>query len=136
MRLLDEGKYQTIISAYSLKPSKKFEDELNLMLGFEIISGQNKGIIVYKFYAINPERIDTLKGDMQILGIDLEETGIRALGDPATADKILDLICDIQIKHKKRTDGNGVFQNVYLSKCLGKAEDNFMETDDDECPFD
>lgn len=132
--MLPEGKYQCIISAFSLKPSTKFPDELNLSLGFEIIQGDQKGMTAYKYYQIVPENLDRLKTDMNTLGINLEDD-ITKLGELQTADKILDQIVDISIKHKRRDDGKGFYQNVYLNRSHGKAGDSFQETDDDENPF-
>ena len=133
--MLPEGKYQCIISSYEIKPSEMYADELTLKIGFEVISGDQKGIVAYKFYQIIPERMDTLKTDMTMLGIDL--TGdISILGTAQTANKIVDLIVDITVRHKKKTDGKGFYQNIFINRCLGKAENNeFTEVDDDELPF-
>lgn len=133
--ILPEGKYQCIVSAFSLKPSKVYQDELTLSLGFEVIQGELKGRTVYKFYDINPEYLDTLKTDMNTLGIDLTED-IRKLGDMSTANHILDQIVDIQVKHKKKQKGEGVYQNIFLNRSMGKANGGFQEVeDDDELPF-
>lgn len=135
MPMLPEGKYQCIVSAFSLKPSKNYPDELNLMLGFEVISGDQKGITAYKFYAINPESVERLKTDMQILNIDLEDD-ISVLGEFKTADAILDQIVDITVKHKRKENGT-FFQNIYLNRSMGKASVNGFQPveDDDELPF-
>ena len=137
-RSLPEGKYQTVISAFALKPSTKFPDELNLALGFEVLSGDQKGVTAYKYYSITPEHISRLKNDMLVLGIDLEDD-VSKLGELTTADKILDQIVDITIKHTQKKDGKGFYQNVYVNRSLGKISEGFQEVpegEDDECPFD
>ena len=133
-----EGKYQTIVSAFSLKPSKIFNDELTLNLGFEVLDGEHKGKTVYKYYSIIPEGLDLLKTDMTRLNIDLEDD-IRKLGEMKTAEQIIDQVVDITIKHKKKKNGEGVYQNVYIDRSLGKVQppfENFKEVDDDQLPFD
>jgi hypothetical protein len=132
--MLPEGKYQCAISIFSLKPNANYPDELSLMLGFEVISGDQKGVTAYKFYSINPENLDTLKTDMTKLGIDLTQD-ITILGEAQTADAILDQIVDITVKHKKRKDKEGFYQNIYINRSIGKASDQFQEVDDDELPF-
>lgn len=137
---LPDGKYQCAICAFSLKPSKKFPDELNLSLGFEVLNGDQKGVTVYKYYSIVPERLDMLKRDMVTLGVDLEDD-ISKLGELPTADKILDQVVDITVKQTPRRDGQkGWYQNIYLNRSLGKLSavmGEVLETvDDDETPFD
>ena len=137
MAMLPEGKYQCIITAFSLKPNTKYPDELNLSLGFEVLTGDQKGVLVHKFYSIVPERLDTLKTDMVMLGVDLSDD-ITKLGELETADHLLDQIVNISVRHKKRPDGNGFFQNIFINRCLGKAGlpgEGFQEVDDDELPF-
>lgn len=132
---LPEGKYQCIIGSFSLKPNKNYPDELTLMLGFEVITGDQKGAVAYKFYAINPENLDRLKTDMNTLNVDLSDD-ITVLGEMKTADQILDQIVDITVKHKRKPDGRGFYQNVYLNRSHGKA-DQFQPVDnDDDNPFD
>ena len=135
IRMLPEGKYQCIIDAFSLKPSKLYSDELNLILGFSVITGEHKGETVFKYYAITPENLDRLKTDMITLNIDLSED-ITILGEMKTAEAILDQIVDINIKHRRKKNGEGFYQNVYIVRSLGKADDTFMETEPGETPFD
>lgn len=131
-RMLPEGKYQCIISAFSLKPSKAFPDELNLALGFEVLDGDQRGITTYKFYSITPERMEILKEDLMKLKIDLQDNIVN-LGEESTANAILDQIVDITVKHKKRQNGDGFYQNLYITRSYGK--EGFTEVDD-ETPFD
>lgn len=133
MRSLPEGKYQCIICAFSLRPSKQYPDELSLSLGFQVISGDQKNVIVYKYYAINPENLDRLKTDMETLKIDLHDD-ITNLGEADTAEAIIDQIVDITVKHKAKTDGKGFFQNIYINRAYGK--NSFTEIEDDDNPFD
>lgn len=132
--VLPEGKYQAMVNYYSLKESKTYADELVMSLGFIITTGPQKGKTVFKTYPIVPERIGTLKTDLSILNIDINDD-IRSLGDPQTAGKILDLIVDLTIKHKHVEER--IYQNIYLNRCHGKAEENFVEApdDDDELPW-
>ncbi len=137
-RSLPEGKFQAVISAFVLKPSSKYPDELNLTLGFEVINGDQKGVTAYKFYSLTPEHIGRLKPDMETLGIDLEED-VTKLGERTTADKILDQIVDITVKHTKKKEGKGFYQNIYINRSVGKLSEGFQEVpegEDDECPFD
>lgn len=129
VHLMPEGKYQALISQFALRSSKTYQDELYLSLGFEVIDGPEKGHTAYKNYPIVPEYIGKLKNDLAILGIDLRGD-IRTLGEPDTANMIIDLIVDITIKHRQNNDRT--FQNVYLDRLVGKAEDQFVEVRDDE----
>ena len=136
--IIPEGKYQCVISAFALKPSRNYPDELNLSLGFEVLDGPQKGKTVFKYYMIIPEGLDILKTDMSCLGINLEDD-ITRLGELSTAEAILDQVVDITIKHKKKQKGEGVYQNIYINRCLGKiavGDNSFQEVDDDELPFD
>lgn len=133
--ILPEGKYQAMISAYLLKPSKIYQDEMNLQLGFDILSGEHKGKTVYKYYSIIPEGLDMLKTDMVMLGIDLQDD-ITKLGDELIGQSILQTVVDITIRHKKAKNSERIYQNVYINRVAGNASEAFMEVDDDESPFD
>lgn len=132
--MLPEGRYQCIVSAFSLKENRNYPDELSLILGFEVLHGDQKGVTVYKFYNINPESLDILKTDLTIMNVDIEED-ITLLGEMKTADKIIDQIVDITVKHKRKKDEQGYYQNIFLNRCLGKSSDYLQEVEDDELPF-
>ena len=130
---IPDGKYQANISLFTLKPSTKFEDELVLTLGFEIMDGPNKGNTAYKNYAIVPEYIATLKNDLNTLGVDLRGD-IKTLGEPNTARGIIDTIVDITIKHKRANNGRN-YMNVFINRVVGKSEENFKEVEDEKLPW-
>lgn len=129
---LPEGSYQAFIHYVSLSPSKLYADELQLAIGMEVIAGDQKGARCTKFYAIVPERIGILKSDLNTLNIDIGDD-ITLLGEQETIDQILDQIVDITVKHKIHNGKN--YQNIYINRSAGKA-DNFVEADDDDNPFD
>lgn len=134
MVVLPEGNYQCMITSFSLKENPNYADELSLMLGFEVLTGDQKGVTVYKYYNINPESLDILKTDLTTLNVDIDHD-ITLLGEMKTADKILDQIVDVRIKHKQKRDGSGHYQNIYITRCLGKNANQFTEVQDDKLPF-
>lgn len=133
---LPEGKHQCYISSLAFVPNKYFPTELQFNLKLTVIEGEHSGFSTTKFYQLAPERMDMLKGDMLTLGIDLNN-GVERLGDQEVIDSLLDLVVDITIKHKAKSDGKGFYQNIYIDRCLGKMPDQFMpaDADDDDNPF-
>ena len=132
---LPEGKYQCMIDYVALKPSQYYADEMQLILGFEVISGDQKGVRVNKYINIIPERMDQLKTDLSILGVDLGDDIVN-LGEQETIEAILDQIVDITVKHKARENGKGFFMNIFLNRSHGKAAATMQEVEDDDNPFD
>jgi hypothetical protein len=134
--VLPDGKYQTIIDYVALKPSKYYEDELQFIMGFQVLTGDCKGARVSKYTSVVPERIENLKNDLSVLGIDLHDNIVN-LGEPETINAILDQIVDITVKQKPKDNGKGFYFNIYINRSHGKAGDNFETVeDDDDNPFD
>lgn len=133
--MLPEGKYQTIIDSVSLKPSQYYADELQFAIGFEVLTGDQRGVKVSKYISVVPERIETLKNDLIILGVDLADD-ITNLGKPEVVQSMLDQIVDITVKHRRKDNGQGFYMNIYLNRSHGKSDNNFVESDDDDNPFD
>lgn len=129
--LLPEGKYQGYVSSVAFVPNKFFNDELQFNLKLCVLDGDKKGFSVTKFYAITPEKIDILKADMLTMGVNLDN-GVELLGEQDTLEGLLDLVVDFTIKHKQKTKGDGVYQNVYINRCAGKISESFMPVDDDD----
>lgn len=134
--LLPEGKYQGYVSSLAFVPNKFYQDELQFNLKLTIIEGEKSGFSITKYYQLTPERIDMLKGDMLTFGVDLNK-GVELLGSDEIVNHLLDQIVDFSIKHKAKSDGKGVYQNIYIDRCLGKQPDQFMpaDEDDDDNPF-
>ena len=137
--LLPEGKYQAHISYVSLNHSKIYPDEIQLGIVFTVLNGDQKGVRVSKYTPVTLENLSRLKSDLTVLGIDLGDD-VSKLGNMEILDAILDQIVDITVKHKKRNDGKGVYQNIYINRSMGKNDgsagmDGFTEVDDDESPF-
>lgn len=134
---LPEGQYQARTCGIWLKPSKKYEDELQLRIGFQVLEGEYKGNYCSRYYAIIPEQMPMLKNDLMTLGIDLQDD-IRKLGDEETLKAMDGLIVDINVKHKKAQRSSKVdhFVNVYINRLVGKYEEPMEEAeDDDDNPF-
>ena len=133
--LIPEGKYQCYTSSMSLDESKYVAGELNLTLHLTVLEGDMAGRIMAKYYPINEERMDMLKGDMMTLGVNLDD-GVEKLGEADFVEReILDKIVDVTVKHKKRTKSEGVYMNIYLNRCAGKVPGTFEAVDDDDNPF-
>lgn len=138
--LLPEGKYQAHISYVSLNHSKIYPDEIQLGMVFTVLNGDQKGLRASKYTPVTIENLGRLKSDLTVLGIDLGDD-ISQLGNMEILDAILDQIVDITVRHKKRNDGKGVYQNIYINRSMGKNGENagingFTEVaDDDELPF-
>jgi len=132
--IVPEGKYQTIVTYIALKPSRVYQNELQLAMSFEILDGEYRGTSVMKYTPIIPENMERLKTDLYILGIDLEDD-VTKLGDQSTIEMILDQIVDITVKHKAREKSDGVYQNIFINRSHGKPSGDFEETEDDDNPF-
>ena len=133
--LLPEGKYQGYISSVGFDRNKYFADELQFHLKLTILDGPKAGFSAIKYYALTPERIDIFKGDMLTLGVNLDD-GVEQLGEQEVAEGLLDTVVDFTIKHKKRTKGEGVYQNIYINRAAGKVSGFVpMPEDDDDDPF-
>lgn len=133
---LPDGKYQAALTYIALLPSKLYENELQLCLGFTVIDGEYKGHKLSKYQSIIPENMDRLKTDMTVLGLDLEGD-ITKLGEQDVLESLLDTIVDLTIKSKAKTKGNGFYTNVYLNRKAGMLSgENMIEADeDDDNPF-
>ena len=133
--LLPEGKYQGYVSSVAFVPNKFYNDELQFNLKLTVLDGPKAGFSITKFYTLTPERIDMLKGDMLTLGVNLDN-GVEQLGEQEVLEGLLDTVVDFTIKHKKRTKGDGVYQNIYINRAAGKVSGFVpMPEDDDDDPF-
>lgn len=119
--LLPEGKYQMFVSNVSLGENK-FNDAMQLAIGLEVLDGDMKGRRATKFLPLTAERMEYLKNDLLVLGIDLSD-GIVKLGEQKTMLSMLDKVVDVTIKHKQRDNGKGVFQNIFINRCVGSVSD-------------
>lgn len=133
---LPEGSYQCRTFGIYLKPSKKYEDELQFRIGLEVLEGPCKGVQASKFYAVIPEQMSMIKNDLATLGVDLGDD-IRNLGDEAVLESLDGLIVDVVVRHKKTKPGSKIdhFTNLYINRLVGKDSAPFTETEDDENPF-
>lgn len=128
-----EGKYQAALSYIALLPSKYFENELQLCLGFTILEGDQKGASLSKYISIIPESMERLKTDMTVLGLDLENNIVK-LGEQDVLEGLLDTVVDLTVRHKQKKDGKGWYTNIYLNRASGKYEGD-LEVQDDDNPF-
>ena len=134
---LPEGSYQCRTFGIYLKPSKKYQDELQFRIGFEVLEGPYKGSRTSKFYAVIPEQMGIIKYDLSTLGVELDDD-IRNLGDEAILESLDGLIVDLTIRHKKAKPGSRIdhFTNLFINRLVGKDTAPFEEAeDDDENPF-
>lgn len=132
--MLPEGKFQCIIDYVALKPSRTYADEIQLILGLTVVSGDQKGVHINKYLSIIPERMGFLKQDMYTLGVDLGED-VSILGEQEVMTEILDQIVDITVKHKARDNGKGFYMNIFIDRSHGK-NNTMQEIEDDDNPFD
>lgn len=131
---IPDGKYQCRIVQVSIKPSKKYEDELQMDIALQIIEGIFENRFLHRYYAIIPEQMDRIKTDMHTLGIDLKDD-IRNLGDEDLLNSLYGRIVDVQVKWKTSATNGKSYQNVYINRLVSMG--SFEETDEDEpLPFD
>lgn len=115
--LLPEGKHQMFVSNVSLGENK-FLNCMQLSIGLEVLDGELRGRRVTKFLPLTVERMEYLKNDLLTLGVDLSD-GIVKLGEQETMMSMLDKVVDVTIKHKQKENGKGVFQNIFINRCVG-----------------
>lgn len=131
---IEDGKYQAKVNDIKLMPSKKYQDELQLGINFQIIEGDYKGRFCSRYYAVIPEFMDRIKTDMHTLGLDLEDD-IRKLGEEETLEMLIGRIVDITIKNKRSKTNGQEYMNVYINRLVSLGEFEEVEDDDDDNPF-
>lgn len=115
--LLPEGKYQMFVCNVSLGENK-FIGVMQLAIGLEVLDGDMKGRKATKYLPLSVERMEYLKNDLLTLGVDLSD-GIVKLGEQKTMLSMLDKVVDVTIKHKQKENGKGIFQNIFINRCVG-----------------
>lgn len=115
--LLPEGKHQMYVCGVSLGENK-FIGAMQLAINLEVLDGEHRGRRATKYLPLTTERMEYLKNDLAVLGVDLS-AGIVKLGEQETLQSMIDKVVDVTVKHKRKENGKGVFQNIFINRCVG-----------------
>ena len=118
--LLPEGKYQMFVSNVSLGENS-YLGAMQLAIGLEVLEGDLRGFKATKFLPLTVERMEYLKNDLAVLGVDLSD-GIVKLGEKEVLESLVDKVVDVTIKHKRKENGKGTFQNIFINRLVGSVE--------------
>ena len=121
-----DGDYQAYIDQIMLKDSKRNPGEFGLSLKLIIIGGgKYAGAVLNKYTAITVDRVEWLKRDLEAIGFELGDEGLRALENEERLRDMLDVIVDLTVK-RTTADNGREYMNVYFNSNSG-VYDHFGE---------
>lgn len=130
--LLPEGKYQMQTTSVMVKEPNSPTGYPSFLIELTVLEGQHKNRKVYKWFPLEPtkERMDALKTDLALLGLDL--TSIRDLENQEKLESLLDYIVEVTVKNKTSNNNGKTYGNYYLNRVAGKVGEGYQEVDVDD----
>ena len=124
-----DGKYQMRIQSIQVKESNSEAGYPNFIVQLVVLDGDHRGKSVYKRYSLepNPMRLEMLKSDLFLLGVDLRS--IYDLENEELMSGILDMGVDVVMKtNVSKTNGKS-YTNIYFNRCFGKVTASDQNSD-------
>lgn len=130
---LPDGKYQMYVQAVEVKESRYADSYPCFYMQLTVTDGEFTGRSVYKRYPLEPikERLDILKTDLAMMGVDLRR--MADLADEEKMSALLDQVLEVTIKSKPSNNGK-IYPNYYLNRVVGSISEGH-EVDPAETPW-
>jgi len=124
---LPDGKYQPRIYSVGFDEAKDINAEIPayFVITFEMIDGEYKGKRFSKRYPLVPDKIrmDTLKTDLNTLGIVLPNDDFCKIEEEEVIRPAIDQIVEITVKNKASKTNGKTYMNIYINRSVGVYND-------------
>lgn len=127
MSNVPDGKYQVSIDKAMIRTNSN-TGSTELALQLKVMTGEHAGRIIFHQRELdNPERMSYLRGDLNVIGVDIA----RLSELPKKLNQMLDVVLEVNTKTKKsKNDPTKEYQNCYLNKRLSDGADGPFVGDD------